>query len=1768
MEIDPNVFAWLSSLKIINPSLKVEQSSSTSLPKLPSRTIELLLGGKYMDIILTHLQNTYNSFYNLNFDYVKDLSQMKPIDEKSEYISHSIKYFNWNIISETLSHFGLNFNQNKIIELSNGNRAVLADILTNIHSLCNELLKRVPIVSKQHPLGKTLQQQPTITTSAINLNNIDITKAYCDCTSLLEFILISLCRNFEVNPRQAVALLSNNRKYLSILCNKGIKGEFTKIENWLTDLIANKRDLFKIMQYSNDGVNICFSTLGTALCSKQASIVVQVASILIEIQKEIQIDWDWLCTEGIDSMIFSISKHDSCREVLLKYLFDFIKRNIFDFGVEMKKRMKMADARKKLFEFYSSILTCIPRLNNEIFEKELTTLLYELCLSERRDITCSLSLLSNAWVLFYPINDSLSNSIITLLNQAVRIGHTESIYACAIAMMFYLIDNFSKSKYEQAPQLYKQAVHLFITEYDNEHKREIFLQQFDSFLNKNHAIPIDILLTPYLDKLHSYKHITLSEIVFFFKMLEHPRIESTHIVKIIHMMLQITLYNLYLSSSANIVLSLIFDKKYIHEVCSHEEREEIFRMFYQYINTVIDLYVSDLTTKEDSKVLETSIDIMGQQIKEVNYAVHSKVVEALEKYRKAKKKNSKVLLTMLWFYDDHDDVVMRLEETFREIYAKPAVPAKKPKKKIVSVIKASLQKASAKSASPAKNTDDKGNSNEISKKTTLRGGSSTNVLPTINEGKQEQPQPKHTSPSKNKQKQQKSNKLKQKVISQSKSQVFAKQTPRNERINKININNNSNKSINSNQKTTIALSLRPPSSSSTRNSQFLPQQTQSQQPLHSVSSHNNSIILNNNNIKPNSSYIDPLESPHTPKSTHNKQFLPPKLPKTLHKSSSAMYLKSISHFPPSIIKPKLFHPAKALLQDDITHKFGTILSIDKRKQMEAHSKQLFEMNKLKSAREQIAPEGSIIQDNSFYNENLINSLSTLSVRAKSFYISNDMYKNFILPIDLSEEENRETIAINGYNVQYKRYIKFAFRTYADQVSGVMSKGNIIKLFRDRCYDRNDVNNEEITIAIKNIFGEHLNGLNYEQFCVLLVQMSFLIYVKRRITLTISECYGNLLKQFKELHDKQLYNTNSNSINNSVISNVSYNKGNGKKNKLYTKMNDVIELIKSHLPLQKTKKQTQNTPLNADDQENPNTNTTPNVTSNEQEQINNENTTHINIPPGFTINEIKTVHYNCRLPLHFLNIISESQFICYELIEEILFSFLSSSIVEPFVKLSKSETVSINPTTIHNWSKDLTIAYMKLPQEYEANNLGIEVADCLEDTLRSVCKNKNIKGELIHQHIIEEIRRCKEIENTKEQARLLRHKELKLQLEEMKAVKLKALKEKEEQERTLQLQKIKEYKEQIEKEKTEQQKRREKVMQYKQQLELEKQHKLIEEQKRQVEEKEKLFQKKKAFLENHKQYVKDQFKLIKNKHEMLSRQVHEDDMKQLKKIESNSSYLQVDKEYLQFEKKLNNTMHTLTDRNDIKSVLMKYNKQLKYIYDVYAHLGMRSMNVINKENIHLNEFKQFLNDFLILGVLITTDQVSYVFNKITVDSGRQKDANELYLTFNEFVVSLLYITILSKVNDRNRKVLPNDVDNVSGDMLESLFEFIGLDVNRDRRAVERFINQRKSMKSKDYIKLQGEAKKKGVEYRKLGVEKKVEDTREEKLNEVRRDYERRVGERKMEETEMLKVSKENGIVVANENENVENVNQNINVEVNEMEYHEEQDVKQNNNNENE
>jgi hypothetical protein len=267
MEVTPEMYAWLTDLNIINPfsSLKTPTEGNFILPE---KTIELMIGGKYMDIILTTLQAAYNKFYKLHLDYLTKLSELKEISEDQKYISNSVKYANWHLINEILNKFGISYTEEQINQLINGDKEFLLKVITQIYYLCSQFLKdrtfkseksdKSALINKEKEKSKTKEKENFDDKSIIseleneidnkkttnknlasnqksndtvNINNIDPNKNYDDCSTALEFFILSLCKNFDMKPRQAVALLSNNRKYLSIICNKGLKGDFSKIKN-------------------------------------------------------------------------------------------------------------------------------------------------------------------------------------------------------------------------------------------------------------------------------------------------------------------------------------------------------------------------------------------------------------------------------------------------------------------------------------------------------------------------------------------------------------------------------------------------------------------------------------------------------------------------------------------------------------------------------------------------------------------------------------------------------------------------------------------------------------------------------------------------------------------------------------------------------------------------------------------------------------------------------------------------------------------------------------------------------------------------------------------------------------------------------------------------------------------------------------------------------------------------------------------------------------------------------------------------------------------------------------------------------------------------------------------------------------------------------------------------------------------------------------------------------------------------------------------------
>ena len=141
MEVTPEIYAWFTSLNIINPFLSYDEDPMNNFI-LPEKTTNLLFGGKYLDIILKHLQDSYNKCFKVKMDFIFKLKELKQISEDEDYISNSIKNANWSIIFETLKKFGLNYAEEDLDKIVNGDKDFLSKVLTKIYELNTDYLKR------------------------------------------------------------------------------------------------------------------------------------------------------------------------------------------------------------------------------------------------------------------------------------------------------------------------------------------------------------------------------------------------------------------------------------------------------------------------------------------------------------------------------------------------------------------------------------------------------------------------------------------------------------------------------------------------------------------------------------------------------------------------------------------------------------------------------------------------------------------------------------------------------------------------------------------------------------------------------------------------------------------------------------------------------------------------------------------------------------------------------------------------------------------------------------------------------------------------------------------------------------------------------------------------------------------------------------------------------------------------------------------------------------------------------------------------------------------------------------------------------------------------------------------------------------------------------------------------------------------------------------------------------------------------------------------
>ena len=261
-----------------------------------------------------------------------------------------------------------------------------------------------------------------------------------------------------------------------------------------------------------------------------------------------------------------------------------------------------------------------------------------------------------------------------------------------------------------------------------------------------------------------------------------------------------------------------------------------------------------------------------------------------------------------------------------------------------------------------------------------------------------------------------------------------------------------------------------------------------------------------------------------------------------------------------------------------------------------------------------------------------------------------------------------------------------------------------------------------------------------------------------------------------------------------------------------------------------------------------------------------------------------------------------------------------------------------------------------------------------------------------------------------------------------------------------------------------------------------------------------------FFKTEKKKLKEKFKSITIKQNELKKEREEEEKKEIEKYKRRKYHIsKKEKDYNEFEKNIYNSMKQLLEKNEIKECLDKYMNHLQIIYNIYSKIGYNKISFKSKEVIHMEEFNQFLINFAILGIYITSDQMSWIFKNIAKVSQNDR-YNEMFFDFNDFILSICYLTIFSKYENKTLKITPKDIEETTEKNIEKFLQNLGLKLPFDKVELEKFINERRSMTMKNLLNLQHikkleEAKNFINNNKKIKNEKNVENERNNNDNDI-------------------------------------------------------------------
>jgi hypothetical protein len=551
----------------------IEEKNSINSPILRLRNFEVILeiAKNYYGIVLDKDSTTllvagdlttFCNFFERLYEFYIDLESKIPVKVKTKERKVETKKSN----IEKLK----NFNKERIIlddnhDSKHGNKGLQLE--STPATLVNQ--ESIPIFQSQslnQNLPKIRFREDYIDLEELESNPENIYKPLTQTRSVLEFIILALARSFSMTLKQAVALLSDNKKYLTYLLIKGIgtgfsqknEEEFTKkkhnntsnkyenFENFnsysntytnqyippnfqpvlqfyslILSSISYLSELIEINSIANPqqiskNIFLSLSVLKPGLLSKNLEVVFLTGRVLTKLAFEfiernlISPAWEWFIMPGggLESCILCLKKHEA-QEVVVSLLTIFGRFHLFElFSIYLRNHLQNEGG---YFNFVSDIMVKLSNLKiftDDFIKNGIKTFFFELIkdgtmmFNMNTKISC-VGFVTELWINFnIYIEEDEENHF--LLNTLKKFTRDENklVQYCAIGQLFRILSVFAKERNMFAPVIYKTLTFNLIEHHNDNKMKEFIMGNFSMIFKLIMSIPVGILVEPYIKQVN------------------------------------------------------------------------------------------------------------------------------------------------------------------------------------------------------------------------------------------------------------------------------------------------------------------------------------------------------------------------------------------------------------------------------------------------------------------------------------------------------------------------------------------------------------------------------------------------------------------------------------------------------------------------------------------------------------------------------------------------------------------------------------------------------------------------------------------------------------------------------------------------------------------------------------------------------------------------------------------------------------------------------------------------------------------------------------------------------------------------------------------------------------------------------------------------------------------------------------------------------------------------------------------------------------------